>query len=75
MILEITKIEGGLRWNDIDRYFTNIYFPNGFDIQSLDLAQIELNNQVFMLCSNDSKVDGLMFSNIQDEIAYIFNLP
>jgi hypothetical protein len=72
MILEITKIEGGLRWSDIDRHFTNMYLPNGFDIQSFDIAQIELNNQIFLLCSDDSTVDGKIFSNIQDEIDYIY---
>jgi hypothetical protein len=75
MTLEITKIDGGLRWSDIDRHFTNMYLPNGFDIQSFDIAQIELNNQIFLLCSNDSKIDGLSFPDIQSEIAYIFNLP
>ena len=74
MILEITKIEGGLRWSGIDRYFTNMYLPNGFDIQTFDIAQIELNNQVFMLCSSDSTIDGILFNNITDEINYIYDL-
>ena len=74
MTLEITKIDGGLRWSDVDRHFTNMYLPNIFDIQTFDIAQIELNNQIFLLCSKDSLVDGLGFSNIQDQLNYIFNV-
>lgn len=74
MTLEITKIDGGLRWSDVDRHFTNMYLPNVFDIQTFDIAQIELNNQIFLLCSKDSTIDGISFNDIQSEIAYIFNL-
>ena len=74
MTIEFTKINNGLNWDGIDRYFTNDMLPNSYEILGDDVATIELNNQVFMLCSNDSKIDGLMFSNIQDEIAYIFSL-
>lgn len=73
MIKEFSKINNGLNWDNIDRHFTNQMLPNSYEILGDDVATIELDNQVFMLCSNDSKVDGLMFSNIQDEIAYIFS--
>jgi hypothetical protein len=72
MILEITKIPGGLRWDNQDRLFTNSIFPTGYEVQGVDSALIELDDQVFMLCSKDSSVDSTMFSNIADEIAYIF---
>jgi hypothetical protein len=36
------------------------------------MGLIELDNEVFMLCSKDSSVDSILFSNITDEMAYIF---
>ena len=74
MIKEFYKINNGLNWDNTDKYFTKEMLPNSYEILGDDLATIELDNQVFMLCSKDSKVDGLMFSNIQDEINYIFGL-
>lgn len=74
MILQISKIENGLHWNNQDWHFTNSILPDGYEIQGNDLAFIELNNDVIMLSSKDSTIDGLGFSNIQDEINYIFNL-
>jgi hypothetical protein len=74
MIVEITKIEGGLKWNNQERVFTTQYLTNSYQIERYDLAYIELNNQIFLLSSDDSKIDGLSFSDIQSEIAYIFNL-
>lgn len=73
MIVEFTKIPGGLRWNDQDRFFTYSIFPDGYEIQGVDICQIELDNQSFVLCSNDSTIDGVSFSNIQDEIAYVYS--
>ncbi len=73
MILEITKIEGGLRWNNTDRLFTYSILANGYDITGVDLCYIELDNQLYMMCSSDSSVDGQLFSNINDEIAYIYS--
>lgn len=72
MILEITKIEGGLRWNNQDRLFTYQMLPSGYDIQGVDLCNIELDNQIFVLCSNDSTIDAIKFDNIQDELNYIY---
>lgn len=72
MILEINKISGGLRWEDKDRYFTYEILPNGYDIQGIDLCNIELDNQIFVLCSNDSTIDGVQFNNINDELNYIY---
>lgn len=72
MILEINKISGGLRWEDQDRYFTYEILPNGYDIQGIDLCNIELDNQIFVLCSNDSTIDGVQFNNINDELNYIY---
>jgi hypothetical protein len=46
--------------------------PNGYQIERHDLAYIELDNQIFLLCSDDSTVDGKIFNNIQEEIDYIY---
>jgi hypothetical protein len=73
MILEIIKIDGGLRWNDQDRLFTYSIFETGYEITGNDIGNIELDNQVYVICSNDSSVDGQLFSNINDEIAYIYS--
>jgi hypothetical protein len=72
MILEITKINGGLRWDGTDRLFTYSVLANGYDITGVDLCYIELDNQLYMMCSNDSTVDGNHFTNIADEISYIY---
>lgn len=74
MIIDFIKIDGGLRWNGQDRTFTNQYLPNSYQIEGVDLANMELDNQIYMLCSNDSTIDGISFNDIQSEIAYIFNL-
>ena len=74
MIIEITKIKGGLKWNDQERLFTTEHLPNGYQIERHDLAYIELDNQIFLLCSDDSTVDNNVFSNIQDEIDYIYGV-
>lgn len=73
MILEITKIEGGLRWHDQDRLFTYSIFSQGYEICGSDLVNIELNNQIYMICSSDSSIDGNRFDNINDEISYIYS--
>lgn len=73
MIVEFTKIENGLRWDGIDRHFTYTYLPLGYEIQGDDIGQIELDNQIFILCSNDSTIDGISFDIITDEIEYIYN--
>jgi hypothetical protein len=73
MIVKFIKIPNGLRWDNIDRFFTYDYLPNGYEIQGIDLANIELNNQIYVMCSNDSSIDGKTFSNIQDEIDYIYS--
>ena len=74
MIIQMTKTPSGLFWDNQEWNFTNVIFPNGYEIQGNDLAFIELNNQIIILCCKDSTVDGLGFSNIQDEINYIFSL-
>lgn len=74
MIVEFTKILNGLNWDGKNRTFTNEYLFNSYEIDGLDLANIELDNQVFVLCSKDSTIDGISFNDIQSEIAYIFNL-
>jgi len=74
MILEITKIENGLRWDNQDRLFTYSILETGYEITGDDLCYIELDNQIFMLCSKDSSIDGIMFNNITDEINYIYEI-
>lgn len=73
MIVEFTKISNGLRWHDEDRHFTSTYLPNGYEITGVDMCMIELNDQIYMLCSSDSSVDGQTFENINDQISYIYS--
>jgi hypothetical protein len=72
MIIEFTKIPNGLKWDNQERLFTTEHLPNGYQIERHDLAYIELDNQIFLLCSEDSTIDGNTFSGIQDEIDYIY---
>lgn len=72
MIVEFRKIQDGLNWNNENRLFTYSILPIGYEIQGDDVALIELNNQIVMLCCKDSTIDGLGFSNIQDELNYIY---
>ncbi len=72
MILEITKIPGGLKWDNQDRLFTNSILPTSYEIQGVDSGLIELDNEVFMLCSKDSSIDGNVFPNISEEFSYIY---
>ena len=72
MIIEFTKIPNGLKWDNQERLFTTEHLPNGYQIERHDLAYIELDNQIFLLCSDDSTIDGNTFSDIQDEIDYIY---
>jgi len=73
MIIEFTKIPNGLRWDDQDRLFTYSILLQGYEILGIDLAQIELNNQIYMICSCDSSIDGIIFENINDQISYIYS--
>jgi hypothetical protein len=73
MIIEFTKIPNGLRWDDQDRLFTYSILLQGYEILGTDLAQIELNNQMYMICNSDSSVDGITFENINDQISYIYS--
>jgi hypothetical protein len=73
MIIEFTKIPNGLRWDNQDRLFTYSIFLQGYEILGMDLAQIELDNQMYMICSCDSSVDDLRFENINDQISYIYS--
>lgn len=72
MILEITKIAGGLRWDNQDRLFTYSILPQGYEITGFDIGNIELDNQVYVICSNDSSIDGNIFPNVSDEFNYIY---
>lgn len=74
MIMEFTKITNGLNWNNQDRFFTKNILENGYEIESDDSAILEFDNQIVFLCSNDSTIDGLAFSNIQDQLNYIFSV-
>jgi hypothetical protein len=73
MIIEFTKIPNGLRWDNQDRLFTYSILSQGYEILGTDLAQIELNNQMYMICNSDSSVDGITFENINDQISYIYS--
>jgi len=73
MIIEFTKIPNGLRWDNQDRLFTYSIFLQGYEILGMDLAQIELDNQMYMICNSDSSVDGVRFENINDQISYIYS--
>jgi len=73
MIIEFTKIPNGLRWDNQDRLFTYSIFLQGYEILGMDLAQIELDNQMYMICNSDSSVDDLRFENINDQISYIYS--
>ncbi len=73
-IVAFNKIPNGLTFDNKDWMFTYSIFTSGYEIQGDDFAFIELNNQIVVLCSKDSTIDGLGFSNIQDEIDYIFGL-
>ena len=72
MIVEITKIEGGINILGKDRYFTYSIFPTGYEIIGDDIANIELDEDITPIFIKDSSVDGLTFTNIQDEIDYIY---
>jgi hypothetical protein len=73
MIIEFTKIPNGLRWDNQDRLFTYSIFLQGYEILGMDLAQIELDNQMYMICNSDSSVDDIRFENINDQISYIYS--
>lgn len=73
-IVAFSKIENGLMFDNKEWFFTYSMLPMGYQIQGDDVTIIELNNQIVMLCCKDSTIDGLGFSNIQDEIDYIFGL-
>jgi hypothetical protein len=72
MTLEITKINGGLRWDNQDRLFTYSMLQQGYEVTGFDIGNIELDNQVYVICSNDSSIDGNVFPNISEEFSYIY---
>jgi hypothetical protein len=74
MIVAITKINGGLHILGKDRFFTNEIYPLGYEIIGDDIANVELDNDITPIFIKDSQIDGQSFTNIQDEINYIFNV-
>jgi len=72
MIVNITKIQGGVNILGKDRFFTYGLLPQGYEIIGDDIANIELDNDITPIFIKDSTVNGVTFTNIQDEIDYIY---
>ncbi len=58
-MIQITKIENGLRWNDEDRFFTKDLYENGYLIIDPIQISIELNQNIICLRSDETTIDGI----------------
>lgn len=72
-MLQITKIQNGLNWNFEDKFFTNEYFENSYQILDNLHISIELNSMIFCLKSDETTIDEIgPFNNSQDLVDAIF---
>jgi len=73
MILEVTKIENGLNWSGVDRFFTNLYYENGYEALDPINLTIELDNQIYGMCVETSTLDGIKYSDSQEFATAVFS--
>jgi hypothetical protein len=72
MILEVTKIENGLSWNGEDKFFTNLYYENGYEALDPINLTIELNEQIYGMCVETASLDGVMYSTSEEFATAVF---
>lgn len=72
MILEVTKIENGLNWSGEDKFFTNLYYVNGYEISDPINLSIELNEQIYGMCVETASLDGVMYATSEEFAAEAF---
>lgn len=68
-MLNIVKIQNGVRFNGIDWAFTySDRFPNGYDITSETQVYVCLNNNTIFFDCAESKIDGIQYETAQEFI-------
>jgi len=73
MILEVTKIENGLNWLGEDRFFTNLYYENGYEASDPINLTIELDNQIYGMCVETASLDGIMYETSEEFATAVFS--
>lgn len=72
MILNITRINGGLNW-DKDRYFTNESLETGYEKLDDFSIHCELDYNIIYFDSREVSIDSKTFNNSQQLIDFLFN--
>lgn len=73
-ILNLNKINGGISWNNQDKFFTSKFYNESYDIPDIKHIVIELDMVLFWFNVDQITVDGLIFSDPIDLRNYIFNI-
>lgn len=67
-MLEITKINNGLSWGGVDRFFTNTSLESGYERLDDYHIHSELNNQIICFDCRQVIIDNEFTFNTSDEI-------
>lgn len=72
-MIQITKIENGISWDNRDRFFTQEMIENGYEKMDDMHISVELDLNIICLKCDDTTVDGLgPFENSQELINAIY---
>lgn len=71
-MIDIIKIEGGLRWDDKEKFFTYIIFESGYELIDTNHISIELDEQIYCLGADSVTIDGDFCLDSQDLVNKIF---
>jgi len=71
-MLNINRIEGGLKWDDVDRFFTNTSLENGYDRLDDFFIHCELNSNIICFDSREVIIDDFTFKSSDELIEFLY---
>ena len=71
-MLNINRIEGGLKWNDVDRLFTNTSLENGYERLDDYFIHCELNSNIICFDSREVIIDDISFESSDKLINFLY---
>lgn len=75
-MVEITKIENGISWNDRDWTFTQEMLENGYEVMDDIHVSVEIDLNVVCFKCDDTIIDGIgPFSDSQELFNALYGLP
>jgi hypothetical protein len=71
-MLNINRIEGGLKWDDVDRLFTNTSLENGYERLDDYFIHCELNSNIICFDSREVIIDDILFESSDKLINFLY---